>query len=35
MKRVMIEMINEELAGGGSNTEVGIQQGDLIGQSFR
>ena len=34
MKRVVIEMINEELAGG-SNAEVGIQLGDLIGQSLR
>ncbi|MDP6559160.1 MAG: hypothetical protein QF619_03335 [Candidatus Binatia bacterium] len=34
MKRVVIEMINEELAGG-SNAEVGIQLGDFIGQSLR
>ena len=33
MKRVVIEMINEELTGG-SNAEIGLKLGDLITQSL-
>lgn len=33
MKRVVIEMINEELFGG-SNTEIGLKLENIIGQSL-
>ncbi len=33
MKRVVIEMINEDLTGG-SNAEIGLKLGDLITQSL-
>ena len=33
MKRVVIEMINEELSGG-SNAEIGLKLEDIIGQSL-
>ncbi len=33
MKRVMIELINDELSGG-SNAEVGLKLSDLISQSL-
>ncbi|MFQ5849079.1 MAG: hypothetical protein ACE5JU_00665 [Candidatus Binatia bacterium] len=33
MKKVVIEMINEELSGG-SNAEIGLKLGDLISQSL-
>ena len=33
MKRVVIEMINEELTGG-SNAEIGLKLGDIITQSL-
>jgi len=34
MKKVVIEMINDELSGG-SNAEIGLKLGDLISQSFQ
>ncbi|NIO09422.1 MAG: hypothetical protein GTO40_16020 [Deltaproteobacteria bacterium] len=34
MKRVLIEMINDEITGG-SNAEIGLKLGDLITQSLR
>jgi hypothetical protein len=33
MKRVVIEMINEEISGG-SNAEIGLKLGDIISQSL-
>ena len=34
MKRVLIELINDDLSGG-SNAEIGLKLSDLISQSFR
>jgi hypothetical protein len=34
MKRVVIEMVNEELSGG-SNAEIGLKLSDLITQSLQ
>ena len=34
MKRVVIEMINDELSGG-SNAEIGLKLGDLVTQSLQ
>ncbi|MCH7915067.1 MAG: hypothetical protein IH856_18875 [Deltaproteobacteria bacterium] len=34
MKRVLIELINNELSGG-SSAEIGLKLSDLISQSFR
>ncbi len=33
MKRVVVELINEELSGG-SNAEIGLKLGDIISQSL-
>lgn len=34
MKKVVIELANDELSGG-SNAELGLKLGDMIGQSLR